>query len=95
MTPEMFTAILGAGGIAAIIPKIIDGFSAWISGKAQEEKGKNQSLIQRLEKAELRAEDEAGYRRALEEYAGALRLLLVTAGLATESLPPWPPRDHH
>lgn len=92
MTPEMFTAIMGAGGLAAILPKIIDGFSAWISGRAAVEKGKNQTLIQRLEHAELRAENEAEHRRHLEEYAGALRLLLITAGIASDKLPPWPER---
>lgn len=90
MTPEMLTAILGAGGLAAIIPKVIDGITAWWSGRAKAEKSENQSLIQRLEDTERRAALEATYRRDLEEYAGALRLALVHAGIAAEMLPPWP-----
>lgn len=94
MTPEIITAIIGVGGLAAIVPKLIEGISAWLSGRATTEKARNQSLLQRLAAAERRAESEADFRRALEEYAGALRLLLVNAGIAAGALPPWPVRVH-
>jgi hypothetical protein len=93
MTPELITAILGVGGLAAIAPKVIDGFSAWLSGRAGIEKGRNQSLLARVASSERRAENEADFRRKLEEYAGALRLLLVNAGVSSDKLPPWPVRD--
>lgn len=94
MTPELITAILGVGGLAAIIPKIIDGFGAWLSGRAKAEKGRNQTVLSKLSAADRRAESEAEFRRQLEEYAGQLRLLLVNAGVPAASLPPWPVREH-
>ena len=93
MTPEMITAIIGVGGLGMIIPKIIDGLRAWKSGRAAAEKVNNRSLLARLTDAETRAEAEANFRRKLEEYAGALRLLLVNAGVPASALPPWPVRD--
>ena len=98
MTPELITAILGVGGLAAIVPKIIEGVSAWASGRAKTEKGRNQTLLQRVASSDRRAESEADFRRKMEEYAGALRLLLVNAGIPADKLPPWPVREkdqHH
>jgi hypothetical protein len=93
VTPELVTALLGAGGLSLIIPKVIDGLRAWKSGRAAAEKVNNRSLLARLTDAEARAEAEAGFRRKLEEYAGALRLLLINAGVPAEKLPPWPVRE--
>lgn len=93
MTPELITALLGVGGLSVIIPKVIDGLRAWKSGRAVAEKVNNRSLLSRLTDAEARAEAEATFRRKLEEYAGALRLLLVQAGVPAEKLPPWPVRE--
>lgn len=93
MTPELITAILGVGGLAAIIPKMIDGYSAWRSGRALTEKNVNRSLLERVADADKRAENEADFRRALEEYAGALRLLLIQAGYTLHRIPPWPIRS--
>lgn len=93
MTPELITAILGVGGLAAIIPKLIDGYSAWRSGRAHTEKNQNRTLLERLADADKRAENEADFRRALEEYAGALRLLLIQAGYTLHRIPPWPVRQ--
>lgn len=93
MSPELITAIVGAGGLAAIIPKIIDGVRAWRSGQAAEEKVKNKSLVDRLAVAEGRAEAEATFRRALEEYAASLRRILIEVyGVPADRLPPWPVR---
>jgi hypothetical protein len=92
LTPELITAILGIGGLAAIIPKIIEGLTAWHSGRAMSEKKKNQTNLERLAEADKRAEAEADFRRALEEYAGALRLLLIQAGVPKDRIPPWPVR---
>jgi hypothetical protein len=92
MTPELWTAILGIGGLAAIVPKAIDGMLAWRSGRALTEKKQNQSILERLADSERRGEAEADFRRALEEYAGALRLLLIQAGIPPHRIPPWPVR---
>jgi hypothetical protein len=94
MTPEMWTAIIGVGGFSVIIPKLIDGIVAWRSGQAANEKVQNQSILDRLAESERRSQAEADLRRALEEYAGKLRLLLVQAGLAMHKIPPWPDREH-
>jgi len=93
MTPEMWTAIIGVGGFSVIIPKLIDGIIAWRTGRAQTEKAQNQSILDRLAESERRSEVEAKWRRAIEEYAGILRLLLVQAGVAQHKVPPWPNKD--
>lgn len=90
MTPEMWTAIIGVGGFSVIIPKLIEGIIAWRTGRAQTEKAQNQSILDRLAESERRSETEAMWRRAIEEYAGILRLMLVQAGVAQEKVPPWP-----
>lgn len=90
MTPEMWTAIIGVGGLSVIVPKLIEGIIAWRTGRAQTEKAQNQSILDRLAESEQRSQREAEWRRALEEYAGVLRLLLVQAGVAVHKVPPWP-----
>jgi len=95
LTPEMWTAIIGVGGFSVIIPKLIDGIIAWRSGQAANEKVHNQSILDRLAESERRSETEAEFRRALEEYAGILRLLLVQAGTTMHHIPPWPERVAH
>ncbi|QGZ16914.1 hypothetical protein SEA_LITTLETOKYO_22 [Arthrobacter phage LittleTokyo] len=93
MTPELLTAILGAGGLSYIVPKAIDGLKAWKSGRAREEKEKNKGLVDRLAVAESRLDAEAVYRRQVEEHAAVLRRLLIEVyGLSQELLPPWPVR---
>jgi hypothetical protein len=92
MTPELLTAIIGVGGISAIIPVVIDGLRAWRTGRASTEKNRNRSILERLADAEKRAENEADFRRLLEEYAGQLRILLIGAGFTPHRLPPWPIR---
>lgn len=93
MTPEFWTALLGVGGLSVVIPKAIDGLIAWRTGRAESEKYKNQSLLERVATEAKRAEAESTFRRALEEYAGALRLLLIQAGFAPHRIPPWPVRE--
>ncbi|ALY08869.1 hypothetical protein GALAXY_23 [Arthrobacter phage Galaxy] len=94
MTPELLTAILGAGGLTVIVPKLVDGLKAWRSGRALEEKDKNRGLVDRLAVAESRLEAEIIYRRAVEEYAATLRRVLIEVyGVPSERLPPWPVRN--
>ena len=84
MSPEMWTAIIGVGGFSVIVPKLIDGLIAWRTGRAQTEKAQNQYILDRLAESERRSELETKWRRALEEYAGILRLLLVQAGVSQD-----------
>lgn len=93
MSPELLTAILGAGGLAAIVPKLIDGWKAWRSGRAVAEKEKNKSLMDRVSAAETRLEAEIVWRRSNEEYAATLRRILIEVyGVPADRLPPWPIR---
>lgn len=92
ITPELITAILGVGGLAAIVPKIIDVVRAMRTGKAIREKAENRSLLQRMLSAEARADAEASFRRQLQEYAGILRVMLVNMGFPQKDLPAEPVR---
>lgn len=92
MTPELIMAILGAGGLAAIIPKAIDGIAALRSGRAAEEKEQNQSLLSRVISAERRFDLEAEFRRAWEEHCARLKRLLIQLGFPEDQLPPEPAR---
>jgi hypothetical protein len=89
---EIVTAVIIALGGARIIPKAVEGYRAWKSGKAREEKEQNRSALGRLVDAEHRADDEATFRRRLEEYASQLRRMLIDLGVPEERLPAWPQR---
>lgn len=93
MTPEIATAIIVALGGASIIPKLIEGFRAWQSGRAKEEKAENRSALGRLVAAELRADDEAEFRRRVEEWAGGLVYLLKQMGFPEDRIPVKPVRE--
>lgn len=92
MTPEIIMAILGAGGLAAVVPKVIDGFAALRSGRAAEEKQQNQSLLTRVINAERRFDLEADFRRSIEEWASGLVYLLKQIGVPEDKIPPKPTR---
>lgn len=93
MSPELLTALLGAGGVAALVPKLVDGLKSWRSGRAEAEKLNNLSLAERLALAEGRLELEIYRRRAMEEYAAGLRRLLIEeCGYEAGRLPAWPSR---
>jgi len=86
MTPELMTAIIGAIGLPVILPKIIDAWGAWRSGRALEEKEGNKSL-------QVALESEITYRRIVEEsLASHRRVLIEVYGVPVDRLPPWPVR---
>jgi hypothetical protein len=89
---QLIVAVLGIGGIGAITPKIIDGLTAWRTGKAQREKANNRTALSRLVAETERADREAAFRRKLEEYASGLRRMLIQLGVPEDKLPPWPQR---
>lgn len=93
MTPELIAAILGSGGLAYIIPKAIDGFKAWRTGQAAEERKENRSALIRMATAEKERDNEIQSRIMFQEYASRLRRLLIEFGFPEERLPPWPIRD--
>lgn len=89
----LIVAILGALGVREIIPAI----GRYLTGASEREKRRVQEIIHdrdeqaaaRLREAQ-RADQEACRRRRLEEYASALRRDLIDAGIAPESIDPWP-----
>jgi transcription initiation factor TFIIIB Brf1 subunit/transcription initiation factor TFIIB len=84
--------MLGAGGLAAVVPKIIDGIRAARSGKAREEKAENRTALGRLVAAQRELDSEASYRREVENFAGLLERMLIQLGVPRDKLPAWPVR---
>jgi hypothetical protein len=92
MIPAVFQALVWAGGLAAVVPKIIDGVRAARSGKAREEKAENRTALGRLVEAERERDDEAEFRREVENFAGRLHRMLIQLGVPEDKLPLWPVR---
>lgn len=92
MNVETVTAIIAALGGPVLIVKIIDVYKAVRSGRAAREKAENRSALGRLADAEERADDEAAFRRRMEEYASGLRRMLIQMGVPEGKLPTWPER---
>lgn len=93
MTPEMVIAVLGAGGLSVIVPKVIDGIRAWQSGRADEEKAQNRTALGRLATAEQQLDDEANFRRRIEDWAGELVYMLKQIGVPVDQIPKKPARE--
>lgn len=93
MTPELIIALLGTGGLAVVVPKIFDGVKAWQSGRAAREKAENRSALYRLTRAEEERDEEANFRRRVEEWAGRLVYMLVQMGVPVDQLPARPERE--
>lgn len=92
MTVEQLTALVIALGSAPVVLKLIDWAKATRSGRANAEKQRNRNALGRLVEAEEKAEDEATYRRIIQEYASELRRLLIDWGYPKERLPDYPVR---
>lgn len=90
MSVTELTALVIALGSMPVLLKIIDAIRAWRSGRAQAEKMQNRNALGRLVAAEDRADEEAAFRRIVQEYASSLRRLLVEWGYPEEKLPPFP-----
>jgi len=93
MSAAEITALVIALGSAPLLMEAIKGFKAWKSGRAREERANNRNALGRLVKAEERADNEASYRRKMQEYASSLRRILVELGYPEDKLPPWPVRE--
>lgn len=93
MNVETVTAIIAALGGPVIIIKAIDVYKATKSGRAAREKAENRSALGRLAISEERADDEANWRRAIEEWAGELVYLLKQIGFPEDKIPVKPRRE--
>lgn len=92
MTAAELTALVIAVGSAPVIIKILDWIKATRSGRALREKAENRSALSRLVDAEEERDEEANFRRRIEEWAGGLVYMLKQIGVPTEQIPPKPER---
>ena len=92
MNVETVTAIIAALGGPVLIIKALDVIKAARSGRAAREKAENRSALGRLADAEAERDDEATFRRRLEEYASRLRRMLLELGVQENKIPEWPVR---
>jgi hypothetical protein len=89
----VLVAVLGAGGFGAFFREIVAGIVKVAGGMSARESKRKVDIVQQRDEAiarEMKAwrivDDEAGKRRALQEYAARLRRLLVENGIE-------PPRE--
>jgi hypothetical protein len=92
MTVAELTALVIAVGSAPVILKVIDWVKATRSGRAIREKAENRSALARLVDAEYERDDEANFRRRIEEWAGGLVYMLRQIGVPDDKIPPKPQR---
>lgn len=99
-TAQAWAALIVAVGGGALVPTIAKGLTAWLSGAAARERGRNAGLVRQRDDAYARlrkTEDERddAYRKARlhAENASALRGWLLELGVTREELEeraPWP-----
>lgn len=104
---QLIVALLGSGGVGAVILAGTNGVVKWLNGSYGRQRGKSADLVKqrddayaraqaaemRADLADERADGEARRRRQMAEYASELRRLLIENGQQTTDLPPFPPRD--
>jgi hypothetical protein len=88
------TAIIAALGGPVLIIKALDVIKATRSGRAAREKAENRSALGRLAAAEEERDEEADYRRRIEEWAGGIIYMVKTRfGVSDADIPPKPSRN--
>lgn len=87
MNVAEITALVIALGSAPLLVEVVKGIRGWRSGRAAAEKQNNRNALGRLVAAEERADAEASFRRAVQEYAARLRRILVQLGYPDDKLP--------
>ena len=89
MDPALIAAIIGAGGLAALIPQIFSGVRGLLDGHHTREKEENVDALAQRDAA-IRERDRADRcRRVFEDYASRVRRIAIEHGLG-HLLPPWP-----
>lgn len=92
MSTEQWVEAIIAVAVALGVRELLPGFVAWLTGRAGREKARVQELIDERDTAENERDEEAAYRRKVEEMASTLRRLALEAGVPTDELPAWPTR---
>lgn len=87
--PAIIATIIGAGGLAALIPQIFSGVRGLLDGHHAQEKAENVDALAQRDAAirERNAADRS--RRIAVEHAATVRRIAIEHGLA-RYLPPWP-----
>lgn len=93
MTAAELTALVIAFGSAPVILKLIDWIKAVRSGRALREKAENRSALAQLVDAKEERDEEANFRRRIEEWAGGLVYMLTQIGVPREQIPAKPERQ--
>ena len=93
MNVEIVTAIIAALGGPVLIIKALDVYKANRSGKAAREKAENRSALARLADAETERDDEANYRRSIEEWAAGIIYAVIQWGYPGDRIPAKPRRS--
>lgn len=92
MTAEQWVEAIIAVAVALGLRELLPGVVAWLTGRAGREKARVQELIDERDAAESERDEEAEYRRKVEEMASALRRIAVEHGVPADKLPAWPTR---
>ncbi|QUC01232.1 hypothetical protein [Cellulosimicrobium cellulans] len=99
-TAQAWAALIVAVGGGALVPTIAKGLTAWLSGAAARERGRNAGLVRQRDDAYARlrtteTERDDAYRKARRyaEHASELRGWLLELGITREQIDdraPWP-----
>lgn len=79
--------MVGGGGFLTVA---VQEIGKWRSGRAQEERQENLSLMQRLEFAEAWREYADTYRRIMAEHCSHVRRVAIEHGAPLETIGAWP-----
>ena len=89
MDPALIAAVIGAGGLAALIPQIFSGVRGLLDGHHAQEKAENVDALAQRDAA-IRERNAADRRsRIAIEHAATVRRIAIEHGLG-RYLPPWP-----
>lgn len=93
MSTEQWVEAIVAVAVALGLRELLPGLVAWLTGRASREKARVQELMRERDAAEDERDEEAVYRRKVEEMGSALRRIALEAGVPAEDLPAWPQRS--
>ena len=89
MDPALIAAIIGAGGLAALVPQIFSGVRGLLDGHHAREKAENVDALAQRDRAILERDRADRCRRVMVEHAATVRRIAIEHGIG-QHLPPWP-----
>lgn len=84
--PVIAVAVGGSGFLTVVVQE----FTKWRSGRADEERQENLTLAERMDRAEAWREYEATYRRLISEHCSHVRRIAIEYGAPLEAIGAWP-----